>query len=891
MSAENQVGKKKIDVMKVALAGLLHDIGKFWQRTSSDKPFSKGEKDYFNTYEHSLWSSSFIERFISDTEIEKMVREHHKENPDTLEGKILKLSDWLASGERRIEEALPQGAPKSARLENIFDNLFVSEKSETTSRDKTYFPLSTVGDYSKFFPLDRQGTSEHNDDETYDSLWQKFQNDLISLGYSNTSHLNLSYTTWLSLMRKYTSRIPSATSTLKGKYAPDISLYQHSKITSAISTCLAINFNNGTLSESDIEKILTVFPSLSSESNDSSKDNRSSENDLPMITTFLGGDVSGIQEYIYNIPTKGAAKQLKARSFLIQLLCDFVADYICEYFHLPPANIIYSSGGRFYILLPIIKDQESFNNEIRKISRKLLEYLKGEIHLIIATTEVKPQHFLLGGFKDIWQNITHTISAKKRNKYYLFVPLESSQNSDKDKDNLYELIFAPKKFSPLKGTAGAEDEPTPERADEIDMENIGKRLRNAKYIVRRKTDRVHKAENPAPLEFINSLGYNYEFYQDFAQIENLDNVKEIIFVNQLDLGNVAGKLKDKLGKISLSFKTYANHWPLIKNSKNSDEKSTHEHPVYFEHFAEGAKGTNKIGIFRADVDSLGNVFKKGLGEMNTLSRSAMLSNVLSEFFEGYVNHLAQQEEFEGFIGVIYSGGDDLFVVGAWDKVFEFALRLQDDFKKYTHNQLSISGGIVVVDATTPLRLTAKMAEEAENKGKAYTRPQYNNGTNAKEKTKDCIVLFNTPIGYEEKGELLEIKKNLLCIHKLSISDDKIPFGGIFHKLQSIFAVYLAQKRLREIRKTTYRVSTPQLIKEVVLDRWRWLLVYSLRKYLKEEDSEKESPNKQVMRVLLNNITDKLLKSDITPKRTYKIEDKIGAILRWVELLTREKETE
>ncbi|MCX8064710.1 MAG: type III-A CRISPR-associated protein Cas10/Csm1 [Candidatus Hydrogenedentes bacterium] len=848
--------KKKLDVMKVALAGLLYNIG--------------------------------------DQEIVDRIKNLFDGEPKNLEEKILKLSDWLASGERRTNENTVPDIPSEARLENIFDNLeYPPKDGNTQSITKTHFSVSEITDYSNFFPIESNESSSKEGKKDYDLLWKRFRDDLTSLGYSHNTSLNLSYTTWLSLMRKYTSRIPSATPTSKGKYAPDISLYQHSKITSAISACLAHNFNNGVLSESDIDLILNIFLQPSDRDSKSPKENTPNESDLPVIATFLGGDVSGIQEYIYNIPTKGAAKQLKARSFLIQLLCDFVATYICEYFDLPYANIIYSSGGRFYILLPVIKDTKYFEEKLKEISEKLLKFLKGELHLITATIEVKPHHFLLGGFNEIWRNVTSMITAKKRNKYLLFA---TTSSPDPTTDN-YELIFGlkdSKEYPIIKQTAGAEDEKTPDRADQTDMEEIGKKLRNAKYIIRRKTDKIHRSENPAPLEFVNALGYNYEFYHDLDQVECLDNVEEIIFINQFDLKVTPQKFRANIPEIQLSFKTYANYWPTINELPNklqqeimndSQDTITPYQPVYFEHLAEGAIGTNKIGIFRVDVDSMGDAFKEGLKKHNTLSRSAMLSNLLSEFFEGYVNYLAQQDPYKGLVGVIYSGGDDLFVVGAWNKVFDFALKLQEDFKKYTNGRLSISGGIVVVDAKVPLRLTAKMAEEAESSAKSYKRKFPNNG---KLKEKDTIVLFDTPIGYEELHELLEIRDNLLEIYQLSKEDSSIPFGGIFHKLQSIFANYLAQKQLKEIRKSTYRTTSPQLIKEITLERWRWLMVYSLRRYLKEDVSEKGSSNKQKLNGLLTNITDKLLQRELSSRRTYKIEDKIGAILRWVELITREK---
>lgn len=931
--------KLDVKIKKIAIAGLLHDIGKFWQRTSREKPFTQKEAECFQTYEHALWSWKFVENYIrKDDEIEKWVREHHDTYPSSIEAKVVKLADWLASGERREYEAKNEVASSSpakakyARLENIFDNL--SEFNEFSDgrvasqiiedgtvddgvkKQKRPLPLSIIPpeNYDLFFPKvyeQEQATC----DSGYDDLWRKFEEDLEFLRSGSDSPLDLPVATWVSLLKKFTSRIPSATPFRKEGYSPDISLFQHCKITSAIAVCLAHNVKNGVLTEEDIERLLTAFRNVNNPE-------CYNPDDYPSVATFLGGDISGIQEYLYSIPTKGAARQLKARSFLLQLICDFVAAYISEQLGLPPTNILYSSGGRFYILMPVLREdvndnlpvsKKAFEGLLQRISKELLNYLKGDLHLVCATADVKIHHFKLGGFNEIWKEITGEISRLKQNKYSIFLasgPTDGDSSAGQVNE-IYDLLFGPKdpkEYPSYNSTAGAEEEVSEATMEDSFMEKVGKRLRNAKFIVRRKVTGVLEEEKPAPLKFVNSLGYDYEFYlsvKDFSK--NLDNVDEIISVNNFDPKEISAGIRGKVNSIPLNFRFYANYWPTYgdlsekckgeltsgdSTAVKGSEGRAQDSAIMFEDFAELSTGPKKIAIFRADVDSMGEVFKKGLGDNNTLSRSAMLSSAISEFFEGYVNYLAQLEEgekkFKGYIGIVYSGGDDLFIVGSWDKVIEFALKLQDDFKEYSNFRLSISGGIVVVDATTPLRIVAKMAEDAETTAKNYRRciPDSKDSERSKinsgrEHKKDCIVLFDTPIGYEEKKELLEIKELLLDILRKDKGESN---KGILRKLQSIFANYTAQKRLASFRKARCKATTKQLIKEVELERWRWLLLYSLRRYIKDKDKDKENRDTENIEKIL----ELLLSSDLSNKRGYKIEDKVGAILRWVELLTRGK---
>ena len=85
----------------------------------------------------------------------------------------------------------------------------------------------------------------------------------------------------------------------------------------------------------------------------------------------------------------------------------------------------------------------------------------------------------------------------------------------------------------------------------------------------------------------------------------------------------------------------------------------------------------RIGVLRADVDNMGQAFTSGFAEKyNTISRTATLSRQLSMFFKCYINTLLSEKEYmfnESSGGrsatIVYSGGDDLFIVGAWNDTY------------------------------------------------------------------------------------------------------------------------------------------------------------------------------------------------------------------------------
>ena len=68
---------------------------------------------------------------------------------------------------------------------------------------------------------------------------------------------------------------------------------------------------------------------------------------------FIGGDLSGIQNFLYNISSKKAAVSLKGRSYYLQQYMKNVSAQIKEAVETAGARkteTIYCSGGKFYIV-------------------------------------------------------------------------------------------------------------------------------------------------------------------------------------------------------------------------------------------------------------------------------------------------------------------------------------------------------------------------------------------------------------------------------------------------------------------------------------------------------------------------------------------------------------
>jgi len=175
----------------------------------------------------------------------------------------------------------------------------------------------------------------------------------------------------------------------------DISLFDHLKTTCAIASCI-YKFHEKELDENLEEKI---------------KD-RDSEKYL-----LVGGDVSGIQDFIYRISSKGALRLLRGRSFYLEMFCEDIVHEIVEKLGLTKANILYSGGGNFFILAPNTKEAEDILKGIESNLEGWLIKKRLSSSLYLALSWVPFSSSKLEEFSETWTDLNKKNSLKKSRKY------------------------------------------------------------------------------------------------------------------------------------------------------------------------------------------------------------------------------------------------------------------------------------------------------------------------------------------------------------------------------------------------------------------------------------------------------------------------------------------
>jgi CRISPR-associated protein Csm1 len=687
------------------IGALLHDIGKFIERAKIAEWQEMAERyvqrgDASRNYAHRRFSAAFIEKFrtktaiFPDTASETYSLWHHRGNEQDKNDyesinskgillKFIRIADDCASAERQEDASLDPQKYYLARLQSIFSeiDLSVSENLPRQNPVKThYLGLNklSIGKESLFpesvdpvFPESIEGTP-------YTRIVKEFVEAFDGIGSS---------TELLFFLEKYLQAVPAQTPVeINGKVRlsrPDINLYDHLRITAAIALCLYDEWKEGSWKGKDAD-ILNDAP------------NGYRRKNFPAPCILVSGDVSGIQDFIFNIPSKKAAKSLKGRSFFVQLLTKVCAQYLLDRLKLKPVNLLFNGGGNFFILVPACRKKDLIECQ-KAIDTVLLDL---NLYLALGWVEVGIGDFSSQGgddgtgFSGKWNQVKQEVNRRKLRKFStldvsaVFNPFLQQRNEDNEQDPYAGIT------SKLNNKSGYSIKP------------------------------VHGSHDDDWQTPFIKLGYQVEFY-DAPQRNGL-------LFNDTDFeGKWSGfrfavkgipewrdresieAFEKSLGEIGKSLDDYEEENEPIRPGKIRTFSQLAA-------FALIATGTEKLAVLKMDVDNLGKIFSGGLpANLRTPSRMMALSRSMKWFFEGYMNALLGKPEYRDALYTIFSGGDDFFLVGAWHKIFDFAIDLHEEFCEFTgnHPSMTLSAALVVVDEHFPVARFAAIAENRLHEAK------------------------------------------------------------------------------------------------------------------------------------------------------------------------------
>lgn len=707
------------DKNKIYIAALLNDIGKFIERAKLETWKEKAEVYYSEkrasrNYAHRRFSAAFVKEFVDqkdflDESIESLVLWHHRGNENDKEDyepiekkgvllKLLRIADNLASSERREDSTLVPVKYNEAKILSPFNDIKVKLNDEVFQKEvNAYLDLVKLD-------IERDGKFPNNesitDSENYKELVNGFIEDFNSAGNEDSL---------LALLEKYTFQVPAQNPVeINGKEVllkPDINLYDHSRAIAAIAYSLYLEYHNGTWKGKDKE-ILNLKSDLS---------NAEDLGSSPCI--LICGNVNGIQDFIFNITSEKAAKKLKGRSYFIQLLTEGISNMIIKELDLKAANILYNGGGNFYILAPACVNDNL--DELKPvISEKIMDL---GLYLSIGSAEVELSDF--NNFGNVFRQATEAANQEKYRKF---------------RNVAFEKVFKP--FSQIV-------------KDSQQYETLTEKLNKSKaYSL--STEKNISIDNWQKL--LSEFNFNIELNEKVKDNSTVFNETEI-FNDSKDFKFAVKDLP------TWSEEEFSNFQKEVEdNDLNAEFSESHESAgtiIPFERlaqFSELETGTNKLGILKMDVDNLGLIISEGIPEENrTIGRIAYLSRSLKWFFEGYINSILNEGNYKNKIYVIFSGGDDFFAVGAWNKIFDFAKRINKEFGEYVygHPGITLSASILVLDHHYPVARFAPLAEDRLHQAKYESD------------NKNSINVFDTILGWEDFKKAEELKNIIVKLIK------------------------------------------------------------------------------------------------------------------------------
>jgi CRISPR-associated protein Csm1 len=653
----------QVEYQTVVLAGLLHDIGKFLQKAQDiDR-------------HHALISKDFVSRFdvmrlgVESNLLAALVQHHYE-------------------GAKAKPEVHVEGTPSEFRtlalLLSRADNLSSSERAKAAlyqrlkgEKDRL-LPLASVFDQVALLRDVPTARHSYRLSPLWTSCAQIFpQEDLTQLDPDEVSHQvsdfesdfarlveqALSFeslvTGVLTLLEQYTWATPSDAN------LPDVSLADHLRTTAAIATCLyQYHAKTGTLDEANIRE------------------------DREPRFRLLIGDLSGIQSYLYDIATvgeEGVGRRLRARSLFVQLLSEVGARLTLERFTLSLANVLMAAGGNFYVLWPNLPGTDETVEVLqRQVDEWLLKHLNGEIALNLASVPFADGGFAAGGksqgFGEVLEAAHTALTERKQRRFQMHL-----QRNGRWDDTSFVL--------------------------EVDFAGQGACHSCGKFPTTSNDLCVHcrrDAEIGGQLPGTRALA----FYNDKAgNIPLLGWTVKVLAESESPPGNPI--MVATLGQLSVASKYPTVCWPPAPYTTD----------LRFEQMAERSEGTKLLGYLKADMDWLGQIFAYGLkrdsGEsLDTPSRLTTLSRQLERFFNGWLRSFLQQKFPDCY--TVFSGGDDLFIVGPWSDVVRLSGEVQREFARFVcHNpEISLSAGIVLVKPRYPLARAADLVGETLKQAKS-----------------------------------------------------------------------------------------------------------------------------------------------------------------------------
>lgn len=468
---------------------------------------------------------------------------------------------------------------------------------------------------------------------------------------------------------------------------------------------------------------------------------KSRQSDKPLL--MVSGDFSGIQDAIYTIASSGALKTLRARSFMLELLTEHIIHEIQQATSSERYSLIFSGGGGFSLLVPnTCKNREAINAFINIVNEWMLEQFGFQLFLAVHCEPMGEADLKGEPFEKVWESMADEMGKQKQRKFWdtpnfknLFCPEMPKQLANQDACQITHRDDLPNsEMTNLNGVG---------RVSKLARRlwELGDSMTEFDCIIRL-SDLEDDFEGGTLLFPTYDCQYAEYKIDQLSQVSSNYDARWV--VNNWELTNYTNNKT-----FSFLFGSYVRSVDQLRYEEAQEHEKAqylrdHRKPMYrpervtasFSGLAKTTQGAELIGCLRMDVDDFGDLFSRelinsGIAALSNFSRSMNL------FFKGYLNQICGLElgdlgkknhplNITGAgkpngrdVSIIYAGGDDLFIVGAWDDVAELAFDINACFNAFScyNPEVHLSAGVTLHKPKFPLYQMAQIAKQAEKAAK------------------------------------------------------------------------------------------------------------------------------------------------------------------------------
>lgn len=788
---------------RMAFAAYLHDLGKLAERARIDEAMQKDSDgntlaernkqlycpvwDGRPTHVHAAYTAIAIDQLEeylpplkgvdvtpfavwkgqgTDDSLINAAAMHHK--PQSFLQWVIATADRVASGFEREEfddynsageETTTGKNHYTARQLTLFEQIRPQadgEQKEPGALQWRYplLPLSV----DSLFPV-RAKDHEHSDrkkaQQEYRRLWDGFIKELRSIPESHRRNWSLWLDHFDSLWAAFASAIPSATA---GKTKPEVSLYDHSRTTSALATALW-RFHEADAADSVREQLRAQWDRK--RQHQALAESAWSDNKFLLVL----GDFFGIQSFVFANGAetqRNAAKLLRGRSSYVALLSECAALRILDELGLPPTSQVINAAGKFLIVapnLPVVREKLAVLQ--KEFNEWFLHNTYGESSIGIAWEPAACNDFLSQSkqgeppFRSLVDRLFKRMENVKARRLGLCeeaAPAFAFNGFLDDFDNTKGVCAVDGRSPATQAMPKVEGRYVCQLS--LDLINTGQWL-------------THHDRLLVTTENIDNHTLNLDLFGYYISFTGREEASG-------KFGKLAGNGSLRRAwdyslpetKNETLFVGYArrniNAWVPLMGEHNAYEQDRYKGiagddewdaraPKTFEHIARDDLwldekdrwlGTEALTALKGDVDNLGKIFENGL-ERPSFAKWASLSRQMNAYFAVYLPWLCRDQYPSCY--TVFAGGDDFFLIGPWRRTIHLARKMRTEFQRYVaeNPDIHFSTGLLMTKPGIPVRQLGDMAEDVLEQSKGH-------------EGKNAVTLFGQTTGWNEFDDLWQI---------------------------------------------------------------------------------------------------------------------------------------